>query len=380
MRIALQAENLTGGKNATHAGIGRYTFMIIDRMLKIGDRHEWHLFVPPEFEAPDEWLARPNFTLSRLGPKYRVWRAFVRAPLCLLKRIDVFFVLSGPMMNHKLFKQATTIHDLFPFDYPEFFPDLYSDLRIKFALAQVHKSDLIFAVSENTKQRIVARFNVDSNKIVVTPNGPGNIGALVDPASVTAETLQTLGVPWRRYFFTLSTLEPRKNLERFLHAFAKLRENPSFHDIGLAVGGGKGWKESTIFETVKSLGLEDWVAFLGYVPDEALPTLFAGAEATICASIDEGFGIPVLEAMMYGSPVLSSDRGALREVGGEAAVYFDPMDPDGMAKVIGDFLSGKHDRARMVAVGFERSKLFSWEDSAATTLRELEKLGVFRSG
>lgn len=375
MKIGIQAENLTGGKNATHAGIGRYTFSIIDHLLKIGDHHEWWLFVPPGFEPPDDWVNRPNFHIRTLGPKYRIWRALMRLPIALSKGIKVWFVLSGPMMNHKLIKQAATIHDLFPFDYPEFFPEQLSDLRIKFALSQVHKSDLIFAVSENTKQRIIDRFKIKPEAIVVTTNGPGNIAPLVDRGSVSTARLRELGVPFDRYFFTLSTLEPRKNLDRLIQALAILHKDPQFADVGLAVGGGKGWKESSIFETVKSLGLEDRVAFLGYVPDESLPELFAGSMGTICASIDEGFGIPVLEAMMYGSPVLSSDRGALTEVGGDAVRYFDPMSPESIAESMAEFLSHPETHAEMIRQGFERSKRFTWEDSARKTLEALEELG-----
>lgn len=376
MKIGIQAENLTGGKNATHAGIGRYTFMIIDHLLRIGDAHEWHLFTPPGFEPPDHWIAKPNFRHKFLGPKYRIWRAFKRLPYCVFNRISVWFVLSGPMMNHKLVRQAATVHDLFPFDYPEFFPEALSDLRIKFAQGQVTQSDLIFAVSENTKSRIVDRFKIDPEKIVVTPNGPGNIGELVPRASMTSARKRELGVPFDRYFFTLSTLEPRKNLDRLIQAMALLRQNPAYSDIGLAVGGGKGWKESSIFETVKQLGLEDAIAFLGYVPDENLPALFAGSEAAVCASIDEGFGIPILEAMLYGAPVVTSNRGALPEVGGDAVAYFDPMEPQAIADALASMVDGSRDLSAMTAQGFERAKLFTWEDSAQKTLKALERLGA----
>lgn len=377
MRIAIQAESLVGGMSSHHAGISRYTVMIIDHLLKIGDEHEWHLLVNPAFELPAEWTSRPNFHFVKIGPKFRIWRALLRTPYLLRHKIDVLFSITGPMCTHRLVKQAYTVHDLFPFDHPEAFPDDRIGLIQWLAEHQLKHADLLFAVSNDTKKRVLLRYPSRRDQdIIVTPNGPGNTLPRADRNQITPEVLRSIGVPHRRYFFTLGTLEPRKNLERLFEAFALIRKQEVFGDVGLCVGGGKGWKESPLFRKVEDLGLQQAITFLGYVPDEHLPVLFAGAEAAICASIDEGFGIPVLEAMLYGAPVLSSNKGALPEVGGEAAVYFDPFDVKGMADSMQSVLEGSLNREKCIENGLLQAQKFSWERTASLTLEGLLRLGA----
>jgi glycosyltransferase involved in cell wall biosynthesis len=376
MRIAIQAENLVGGANFQHAGVGRYSYSIIEHLLRIGNEHEWYLMATRALEVPSEWTSRKNFHVKVIPSKFKTWRAIQRTPYLLRHRIDVFFVLTGPTCNHRLLKTAVTVHDLFPFDHPEAFDASVVDKMKALASQQISKSNLIFAVSKNTKDRVLMRFpSVPADSIIVTPNGPGNVGQSVPYASVSKERLSKLGVPFSRYFFTLGTLEPRKNLIRLIKAFGKLCEQTEQRDFGLVIGGGKGWKESSIFETVTELGLRDRIVFLGYVNDEYLPELFARSEAFICASIDEGFGIPVLEGMLYGTPVITSNRGALPEVGGDAVLYFDPEDIEEISQTMNAVLNGSTNREKMIADGIVRSKLFSWEETARTTLTGLLKLG-----
>lgn len=377
MRIAIQAESLVGGMSSHHAGISRYTVMIIDHLLKIGDEHEWHLLVNPAFELPAEWTRRPNFRYRMIGPKFRVWRAILRTPYLLRHKIDVLFSITGPMCTHRLVKQAYTVHDLFPFDHPEVFPDDRIGLIQWLAEHQLKHADLLFAVSNDTKQRVLQRYpNRRPEDIIVTPNGPGNTLPRVERSAITSGRLRELGVPYERYFFTLGTLEPRKNLERLFEAVALLRSNQAFSDVGLCVGGGKGWKESPLFKKVEDLGMQDAITFLGYVPDEHLPVLFAGSEAAICASIDEGFGIPVLEAMLYGTPVLSSNKGALPEVGGDAAIYFDPFDVEAMVSSMMMVLNGELDRQKSIQDGLTQAAKFSWDRTAQLTMDGLLRLGA----
>lgn len=377
MRIAIQAESLVGGLSSHHAGISRYSVMIIDHLLRIGDDHEWHLLVNPAFDIPEHWTRLPNFRFRKIGPKFRIWRAIFRTPYLLRHGIDVLFSITGPMCTHRLVKQAYTVHDLFPFDHPEVFPDDRIGLIQWLAEHQLRHADLLFAVSHDTKNRVLERYpNRRPEDIIVTPNGPGNILPRVDRSEVDATKLGEIGVPFERYFFTLGTLEPRKNLERLFEAMALVRSRPEYADVGLCVGGGKGWKESPLFKKVEDMRLQDAVCFLGYVPDEHLPYLFARSEAAICASIDEGFGIPVLEAMLYGAPVLSSDRGALTEVGGDAALYFDPFDVKSMADHMISVLKGERDRQKWIEDGLAQAAKFSWEETAKVTLEGLIGLGA----
>jgi len=171
----------------------------------------------------------------------------------------------------------------------------------------------------------------------------------------------------------LSTVEPRKNLRRLIEAFAKVACEDRFADLGLAIGGGKGWEKSDIFEMPAKLGIQDRVKFLGYVADEDLSSLFARCEAFVLPSLIEGFGIPVLEAMLGGAPVVCSRTGSLPEVGGEAVMYFDPTNVDEMASVIAARLDSKESREVTVARGLAQAEKFDWAKTAWLTVQAIEE-------
>ena len=154
-------------------------------------------------------------------------------------------------------------------------------------------------------------------------------------------------------------------------AFAHIASR--YPTLDLVIAGAKGWKTDGIVETVVTLGIEDRVHFLGFVPDEEVPALFQHAKVAVTASLEEGFGLPVLEAMAFGTVIASSNSGALTEVGGDVPYYFDPLDLDSMVAGITLAIETKERDARIEA-GIERSKLFSWEESAKAVLMRIESL------
>jgi glycosyltransferase involved in cell wall biosynthesis len=165
------------------------------------------------------------------------------------------------------------------------------------------------------------------------------------------------------YLFSLSTLEPRKNFSRLLEAYALLPEGVRKR-FQLIVAGGQGWKNEDIFATLRRLGLESRVKFLGYVPEEDRAPLMREAGLFVLPSLYEGFGIPVLEAMACGTPVVTSARGALPEVGGEAVVYADPLRPENIADGILSVLENPNFRQELSKAGAARAAAFQWTISA----------------
>jgi glycosyltransferase involved in cell wall biosynthesis len=271
-------------------------------------------------------------------------------------------------------RRSVMIHDLFPLTHPTYFDDrtrAYFERVLPYACT---RAELLFANSESTKSEILRLFGGSPERIVVTPLGPGNVIEPLPYGAVTREDLVRIGVPFERYFFTLSTIEPRKNLPRLIQGLALLRENPEYADVGLAVGGGKGWLFEEVFAEVERLGLGDAVTFLGYVASEDLPALFGRCEAYVCASVTEGFGMPVLEAMIAGAPVVTSQGGALPEVGGDAVLYFDPEDPAAIAEGLRRALAA--DREMLSRRSLERARLFSWKKTAQATLDALRSRGA----
>jgi len=165
------------------------------------------------------------------------------------------------------------------------------------------------------------------------------------------------------YLFSLSTLEPRKNFSRLLEAYALLPEGVRKR-FALVVAGGQGWKNEDIYATLRRLGLESRIKFLGYVPEEDRAPLMGEAELFVLPSLYEGFGLPVLEAMACGIPVVTSARGALPEVGGDAVVYADPLRPESIADGILSVLENPNFRQGLITAGLIRAEAFQWSISA----------------
>lgn len=350
MKLAVGAVGLPSQADFRKAGTARYAFQIVEHLARLEPTSEFHVFVAHDFARAEEWRA-DNIVLHPVT-KYRLhwalagWKA--RRLGCQAWFAPVYEVARGGFLP-----QIAMIHDLFPLTNPEWFsePDLS---RAREAIDRsCRKADLLLANSEDTASRIRSRYPARRTPIAVTPLGPGNLQPRVER-----------GVVDRPYLLTLGTLEPRKNIPALIEAFALVRRRRP--DLRLLVGGGKGWREGPIFDRVRALGLEDAVDFLGYVEDAALPGLFADAECFVMPSLAEGFGIPVLEAMHYGAPVACSSIGALVEVGGEIAVYFDPASPQSIAEGIERRLAT--DRGAAVEAGFQRAERFTWERTAQLTL------------
>ena len=186
------------------------------------------------------------------------------------------------------------------------------------------------------------------------------------PQSESDEALQRHGLQ-ADYFLHVGTLEPRKNLVRLIQAFDLVRRK-SHEDIQLVLAGGKGWKYESIFEEIHRLNLHDSVRLLGYVPDEDLPGLIKGARAVVYPSLYEGFGIPPLEAMAVGTPVLTSNTSSLPEVVGDAAVLVDPEDVGSIASGMEDIWTDGDLRQSLQEKGWLRAQRFAWDKSARQTM------------
>jgi glycosyltransferase involved in cell wall biosynthesis len=174
-----------------------------------------------------------------------------------------------------------------------------------------------------------------------------------------------------RFLIHVGTIEPRKNLRRLVEALQQLRERGL--EIPLVIVGAKGWLYDELFRRVEELDVDDKILFPGYVAAADLPSLYSAATAAVMPSVYEGFGLPVLEAMACGTPVVSSDTSSLPELGGDAALYFDPYDLDGMANAIRDVWTDADLREDMSQRGFEQAASFSWQRAADETLRVYER-------
>lgn len=228
--------------------------------------------------------------------------------------------------------------------------------------AAVYRSRALLTISQATADALVARYPTIAEKVVVAPLAAAP--ALAAPAVQLPE-----GVPERDFVLAVGTLEPRKNLPRLVAAYRRLPvELQAAHP--LVVTGRIGWEAGETLDALRSLG--ERAVRTGYVPDDELALLYERCALFAYPSLGEGFGLPVLEAMAAGAPVLTSDRSSLPEVGGDAAAYCDPTDEGSIAAGLERLLRDPAQRARMAAAGPARAAEFSWERTAEIVLETLE--------
>jgi glycosyltransferase involved in cell wall biosynthesis len=209
----------------------------------------------------------------------------------------------------------------------------------------------------------VALYDVEPDKVSVIYEAAAP-GFRPVPRKQVRATVKRYGLA-DRYLVHVGTIEPRKNLTRLVEALQLLHEQGL--TIPLVVVGGKGWLYEGFFQRLEELEIRDRVHLPGYVADADLPALYQGATAAVVPSVYEGFGLPVLEAMACGTPVLASDVSSLPELGGDAARYFDPYSTEDIAAAIRTVWSGDELRVEMSQAGLAQAAKFSWAQAAAET-------------
>ena len=271
---------------------------------------------------------------------------------------------TGPLAARR---HVCTIHDIIPVDHPEWFnpkfAQWYAWLLPKLAARVEH----IIAVSHFTKARVVERLRVPPEKVTVVHNGVD--GRFAQPDAATVHRAKTaLKIPFDRYILIVGSVEPRKNVASVLRAWPAIsRQEP---DLGLVVAGSKG--SGLVFAGAELPEGARNVHYTGYVPHDLLPALYAGAVALVYPSLCEGFGLPPLEAMACGTPVITSMNSSLPEVVGDAAIGIDPAEPDSISDAVVRLAQSDTLRSSLRERGLLRARSFSWENCADSTWRVLE--------
>ena len=257
-----------------------------------------------------------------------------------------------------------TVHDLIFERFPQHHTLANrAFLRVAMPLF-VRRADAIIAVSQHTKRDILDLYGTPSQKVFVVGEGIEDHFKPVG-AEECRRVLERLAIR-RPYLLMVGTLEPRKNHALAFEALARLKAEGWPHC--LVVGGRRGWLFDAVQSKVDLLGLADDVIFAGRVPDAELPALYSGADCFLMPSLYEGFGIPVLEAMACGAPVVCSTASSLPEVAGEAALYIDSMTGEGLAAAIRQVLSEPKTAEQMRSDGLRQAARFSWRGAAIATV------------
>jgi glycosyltransferase involved in cell wall biosynthesis len=331
MRIGLDAHYIgaRAGGNETHVR------NLLEGLHSLHTAHEFIVFCRPDMQ---QTLAQEYGFQTAAIP---VHSSYLRVPLALpwlarKFRLDLLHLhYTAPPVCPCPF--VLTMHDLVAFRFPESLPILD---RYRLQLLSGHslrRAAQIFTVSHAVKQEIMARFHMDATRITVTPNAlhPRYLQPISPQARATIRKKHALP---ERYVLFVGLIQPRKNLDHLAAAFAQLRERGYPHT--LVIAGRKAWLHEAMLHRINALGLADRLHFTGYVNDDELPALYAEAEVFAFPSAYEGFGIPIIEALACGTPVLASPDPALVEVAGGGALHVEPHDThamtDALARLIDD--------------------------------------------
>jgi alpha-1,3-rhamnosyl/mannosyltransferase len=256
---------------------------------------------------------------------------------------------------------VVTIHDLAIYDHPEWFPAGQWFATRVVVPQSVHRARAIICPSRATSEAVVRHFQVDPQRCRVIPHGVETEFSLPASSMVRAELTARYALP-NRYLLQVGTVQPRKNYVTSLRALARI---PAPERIPLIIAGGFGWKYDDVVDAVRELDLAEWVRFVGYAEIGELPGLYQMAQAVLFPSLDEGFGLPVLEAFAAGTPVVASNAGAIPEVAGDAALLCAPGDDEALGRNLLRLLTDGTLRERQVAAGRARAALYTWSASAA---------------
>ncbi len=376
MHVGINAHLLAFTGTYREAGLSVHIRELITALAAQHDATRYTVYVgagardrPADFaRSPRMRLRVSRWPTQRPEPRI-LWEQTVLPVEAARDRLDV---LHCPVLIRPLGSPVPTVitaHDLIFLRYPERYPAakrLYLTLLSTWSLRHTRH---IIAVSEATRRDIVARLGVPAGRVRVVPNGVDPARFAPQPPEAVAAFRAAHDLPARMILY-VGTLEPRKNIPALLRAYAAARPGLG-DDAGLVIAGGKGWFYDEIFQAARALGLDSGpaaVRFPGYVPDADLPLWYNSATVFVYPSLYEGFGLPALEAMACGTPVIASDRSAIPEVVGDAGLLVDPTDAGALSAALQAVLGDPDRAARLAAAGPRRARGYTWAATAAATM------------
>lgn len=370
MRIAINTLALY----QTKVGMGRYIVELVNRVPVLDMENNYLIYISAENKKFFTIKSR-NVILKEVPKMFTlpilkiVWEQSILPLLLVKEKINLYhapgFVL--PVLKSKKTKYVVTIADMTFFTHPEH----HLQKKTYYFRALIHYSlkgaDKIITISENTKNDILSLFPISPQKIRAIHLAADDI--FTDRTRVVVkqenEILQKYNIQ-KPYLLFVGMLEPRKNITGIFHAFEMLDEQHK-KEIKLVIVGEKGWMYQHIFNYVTEHKLENNVIFTGYVPDDELPVLYKNAICFLYPSFYEGFGIPIIEAMASGCPVITSNTSSLKEIAGNAAVLVEPNDTNAINKAIVEIITNKKKREELRIKGKKQAKNFSWQTMAEKT-------------
>lgn len=345
------------------AGTAHYTLEFVRALLEIDVENQYVLFF--RTKPQNEIFRRPNAKIVVLPqssiPFFSNHLLFSQT--LRREKLDIFHATANALPIGYNGVSVLTIHDLAIYINPEWFPK--QSFSTKFLVPRsLAKAKKIIVPSESTKQDLQKIFRVPANKIKVIYEGVRT----EEPSEETKSlALEKFALQEKKYFLFLGTIEPRKNLIALIAAYKIfIYKNPDAPMLILA--GGKGWKNDDIFEAIKKQNLENKIKYLGYVSNKEKFALMKSALIFVYSSLYEGFGLPILEAMSLGTPVITSRISSIPEIAGDASLLIDPNNDGEIANALEKLWKDGNLRAELITKGKNQSAKFSWPKTAEQTL------------
>jgi glycosyltransferase involved in cell wall biosynthesis len=369
MRIGIDAHAIGGQLTGNET----YIKNLILALAEIDQANDYVLF----FTRPElarQWTGRfPNFQVHRLRPHTPYIRIPFSLPLALYRTgVDLLHVqYTAPPWCPK--PVVATIHDLSYEHFPELFTARERFFFKRTILHTARQAAAVLTGSEYSRQDIAQTYHVPPEKVIVTPYGFNQAFQPVRD-SIKIEAIKKKYQIEQAYLLTVGNLQPRKNLPRLIRAYTRLREQVDDFHHQLVIVGKKAWLFEPVLREARHSRYVTDIIFTDYVPEEDLPILYSGATVFVYPSLFEGFGLPVLEAMACGAPVITSNTSSLPEVVGDAGIMIDPHDEQALAVAIQRIVADARRRAHLSEQGLQQAQKFSWRRTAELTLRTYEAI------
>ncbi len=372
--------NLLAMSPKKSGGIFIYAKSLIKHLSKMDCSNEYYLFTnrenEREFDVGNSKLLSNIFINIGTKPQFKriIWEQLILPIYIRRLKLDVIHSLSYtlPILagGHRVITICDMLYKVHP-EYINLIKKMYWRIFVPISACRCQK---IITISENSKNDISRYLNVKREKIVVTSLALNDDLAKVKmPAQEEVEAVCRRQGLSRPYILSVGGIGKHKNPFCLIKAFEIVYKRPEMREFSLVISGNDYGIKEEVIRLIKKRNLEHDVILPGYIDTKDLPAIYSGAEAYICPSYFEGFGLPLLEAMHYGIPIVASNKSSIPEVAGDAAIYVDPNNPEQLADVIYEVISNSELRKKMISRGYARVKEFSWEKTARLTLEAYEE-------
>ena len=358
--------HLDGG---IYQGVRTYVANIVEQIPNLEGRLRYVVYVKDPSAFSNGQSKCTNLEIKKLPSPSGRFNLLAGFPMCCLRDSLSLFHSQYVLPAFLGCKSVLTIHDILYESHPEFFPGFHRRLLKMFVPLSARKASRIMADSEYTKGEIVKYYNIPEEKIRVIHLGVSDKLSPVIEQDLIDAALQRYMIS-KKYILFVGRIEPRKNISGLLRALDYIKKRGA-KDLCLVIVGNQDilFKEKELFKNIKKMGLDSDVVFTGGVSEEDLALLYSGAKALVYPSFAEGFGLPVLEAMACGTPVITSNTTSLPEIAGDAALLVDPHSFVGIGESIEAILKNDTLREDLSHRGVKRAQRFRWEETAKKTIQ-----------